>query len=271
MKEAVANITTPEVPSVPDLTTFERPPVLPSNNCNSNDKAISVDVHDSSDKLEITICTFLDFNLGGELSADGLLDELEEYIEVELDAGYVLKGALSTGIKIIVSSLTESPTIELDPITVQLHLQTDLLGTASLGLFDASVSGNATLQGQYSLGYCTLCSGTYLSEGYQQAGPDSLFYFSRLIGYDLHAELKLTAGMPGAGDQFGFDYDILHIAEDDVFDDIPPVIELPKAQFFVDSMKFSPQNAVSKFIVLINSYFEYAFYSNITPLYLCVL
>ena len=250
MRNALGNITVPDLPSVPDLTNFELPPVLPSNNCNDNDKAIFLDINSASGELEITICTFLEFNLEGELSADGLLDELEEYIEVELDAGYALKGAFSTGIKITVASLTELPTIELDPIIAQLHLQADLSGTASLGLFEATVSGNGILQGQFKLGYCTSCGGTYLSEseGYQQAGQNSSFYFSRLIGYDLGGRLALTAGMPGAEDQLDFGVG-LGIKDDNIFDDTPHVIELPTAKSLLDSMKFSPQNAVSKSII----------------------
>ena len=241
----MANITVPDKPSLPDLNNFEPPPALPGNNCNSNVKAISLDINAESDELEILICTFLEFNLEGELSADGLLDELEEYISLELDAGYVLKGAFSTGIKITVASLTESPLIEIDPIMAQLYLQSDLLGTASLGLFEATVSGNAILQGNFSLGYCTACDGTFVSKAYQQVGEDSSFYFSRLIGYDMIAGLELSAGMPGV--ELGVDVGI-GIKDDDVFDDISPSIKLPNAQFFVDAMKFSPQNAVSKYI-----------------------
>lgn len=97
MREALKVAMKPELPkaklpAVPDLKKFQLPPVLPGNNCNGNDRAISIDIDSSGGGLEITICTFLDFELEGELSADGLLAELEESISLELDAGYVLKG-----------------------------------------------------------------------------------------------------------------------------------------------------------------------------------
>ena len=246
MRGAVSSVMKPDLlpaqlPTVPDLSKFQPPPVSSGNNCNGNDRAISIDINNNAG-LEITICTFLDFELEGTLSAEGLLDELEESISLELDAGYVLKGALSTGVKLTVPSLNESPSIQLDPILVQLYLQSDLSGSVSLGLITAAASGNALMQGSFSLGYCPDCDGTYPADGYQRAGANSTFYFSREIGYDLDGALSLTAGMPGvevgAGVRIG-------IADDNVFDDTSPVIQLPNAQSLIDSMKFSPQTAVN--------------------------
>ena len=269
MKEALSNITSPmKAPQLPDLNKFETPPILIGNNCNGNDKAISLDIEDVSGSLEITICTFLEFELEGELSAYGLLDELEEYISLELESGYLLKGAFSTGIKITVVSLTESPLIELDPIIAQLYLQSDLLGTATLGLFTATVSGNASLEGQFNLGYCTDCDGTYPSDDYQyqRAGQNSSFYFHRLIGYDLDGGIELSAGMPGV--ELGLGVEI-GIEDDNIFDDNPPIIQLPDAQSLLDSMKFTPQNAVSKFTVAILCSVYSACMHLMSPLFPC--
>lgn len=247
MRNALSDIMLPdlspgELPPVPNMTNFEPPHVLSGKNCNENDKSIALEINDAAG-LVIQICTFLDFELEGDLSADGLLEELDEYIELKLDAGYVLKGALSTGVKITITSLTESPVIELDPIIAQLYLQSDLSGLASLGLLTATVSGDASLQGEFKFGYCTSCDGTY-DEGYQRLSETSSFYFSRLLGYDISGELALSAGMNGVELGVGLE---LGIADYNIFDDIPATVQLPTAQSLVDSMKFSPQNAVSKF------------------------
>lgn len=245
MRTALSSVVKPdlssdELPPVPDLNIFE---YSPGTNCLNNDKAISIDIEkDASGGIEVTICTFLYFEIDGVLSADGLLDELEESISLEIDAGYALKGALSTGIKITVASLTESPSIEFDPIIAQLFLQSDLSGSASLGLFEATLSGNAALQGQFSLAYCTTCNGTYPSDNYTTAAEDSSFYYNRLIGYSLDGALELSSGMPGV--EVGMEVGI-SIVDDDVFDDVSPLIELPSAQSLLDSMKFSPQAAVN--------------------------
>ena len=248
MKEELTNLSVPnELPTVPDMENFQLPTVLPSNNCNGNDKAISLDIQDTSGALEITICTFLEYELEGELSADGLLDELDEYISLELDSGFLVKGAFSTGIKLTVVSLTELPLVELDPLTAQLYLQTDFSGTATLGLFEAAVSGNASLEGQLNIGYCPSCNGTYLEDGYQQAGQDSSFYFNRLMGYYLGGGIELSAGMPGVELDLGAE---IGIEDDNIFDDNPSIIQLPDTQSLRDSIKFSPQNAVSKLQVV---------------------
>jgi hypothetical protein len=229
--------------TVPDLNHFELPPQLPGNSCNGYDKAISLDINDTPGGLELTICTFIEYELEGVLSTEDLLSGLEESVALELNAAYVLKGALSTGIKITVPSLTELPSIELDPITLQLHLLSDPVGSASLGLFAAALSGTASLQGQFSLGYCPSCNGKYSSDQYYQVNEDSAFYFSRSVGFDMDLELEFLAGMPGA--HFNIDAGI-RILDDDVFDEVPPVIQLPDTPVLRDLTKFSPQNAVGK-------------------------
>lgn len=239
-----------ELPTVPDLNNFELPPTVPGNNCDGNDKAISLDIQNNdSGELEIIICTFLMFEVEGNLNADGLLSELEEHISLELDAGFVLGGAFSAGIKITVASLTDLQ-IELDPVHTQLYLQTELSGSATLGLITADVSGAAGLEGQFSFGYCPSCGGTY-QDGFEQIAEGSSFYLSRLIGYDLDGALELsldsTSFMPSIDLGIGFE---LGIEDDNVFDDIPPVIELPSAQSLLDSMRFSPEQAVSKFMMM---------------------
>lgn len=246
MREAVQNITLTNADQLkmPDLKNFEKPPMLPGNNCNNNIKAIHLDIHETSDALEITICTFLEYEIEGEHSADGLLDELEESIDLRFDSGHVLKGALSMGVKIIVASLTESPVIELDPIILQLQSLNELSGLASLGMFPARLSGNATLQGRFSLSYCPSCDGTHPFDGYERVGEDTSFYSSSLISYDLYGGLTLMAGIEGAQIGVGLD---MGIKDENVFDDDPAVVQLPEARFITEFMKFSPENAVSKF------------------------
>jgi hypothetical protein len=253
MRTALANKTVPSainsLPSVPDLEYFQPPPVLPGNNCNGNDKAISLDIINDESGLVITICTFLDFELEGRLSAEGMFAKFEDSIDLELDAGFVLKGALSTGVRINVTSLAELPTIEFDPLIVQLYsMQSDVSGAIQLGLLTAAVSGDAALQGEFKLGYCTYCNGTYPIEGYKRAGDTSPFYFSRLVGYSIDGGLEIVAGMKGielVRAEIG-------VSDNDVFDDTPPVLKLPNAQSFWDSMKFSPQHAVGKSKIMIS-------------------
>ena len=233
------NLSANELPDVPDLTNFQ---YTNSGNCVGNDKAISIDISDTSG-LEITICTFLDFELEGELSAEGILDGLEDVsLTLELDAGYVMKGALSTGVKITVTTISDIQ-IEFDPIIAQLYLQSDLTGSLSLGLVKAAVSGDALMQGSFSLGYCSSCDGTYSEPGYERTGENSTFYYNRLIGFDIGGALELSAGVPGVEIGVGVE---IRVSDDDVFDEAPPVVVLPDAQALLDSMKFSPQSAVSK-------------------------
>ena len=118
------------------------------------------------------------------------------------------------------SSITEPLQIEIDPIIAQLYTQADVLGSADVGLFGAALSGNASLQGDFSLAYCDSCDGVYASDDgyqYEQAGPDSSFYFRRLVGYDVEGVLNLTAGIPGLSvGATG----IVGIRDNNVFDDI---------------------------------------------------
>jgi len=190
----VPDLPSGKVPPVPDVNTFE---VSTGMNCAGNDKAISVDiVQGAGNSLEITICTFLQFDLEGELDAGGLLDSIEDYLSLTLNAGYVLKGALSTGVKIKFASLTAAPEIELDPITTQLYAQSEVTGTLGLGLIEATMTGSAKLEGNLGLAYCTSCNGVL--EGFERAGENSSFYFSRAIGFQLGGELALSAGgVPG--------------------------------------------------------------------------
>ena len=245
----ISGIMSPGEGGVPDLKLFKSPAVLPGNNCRNNDKPLFLDIESGSAGLEITLCVFLAFELEGEFSIDKVVDGLE-FIKLEFDTGYVLKGAFSAGIKITVTSITDPLQIEIDPIITQLYMQADVLGSADVGLFGASLSGNASLQGDFSLVYCSSCNGVYPSDGneYERAGEDSSFYFSRSVGYDLLGNLNLTAGIPGlsvgAMGQVG-------IRDDNVFDNISPVITLPEFQYVQDIMKFTPENAVSKCRVML--------------------
>ena len=237
-----------DVQALPNLNIFKPPTVLQWNNCNKNDKPFFLDIQEASGTgLEITICVFLAFELERELSTDDLFDEIDEYIELEFDTGFVLKGAFSAGIKMTVFSLTEPMQIELDPMLTQLYMQADASGSASLGLFSATVSGNAELLGEYNIAFCPACAGEYQEQdGYRQASEGSSFYIYRLVGYDLDGELEVLTGIPGTESTTG----AIGIEDNDVFDDISPNITLPDTQFLRDTMKFSPQNAISKSIHL---------------------
>lgn len=262
MREKISNVmrhnSIDKTTSIPDIGIFKQPALLPGDNCRDNDKPFNLDIQDES-SLEVTLCVFLAFELEGEFSTEGLLDEIEEYITLEFETGYVLKGAFSAGIKITIDSLTSPAQIELDPITTQLYMQADVSGLAGLGLFSASLTGNAELDGELSLGYCPSCNGTYPLNEYQQVSVGSSFYFSRLVGYDMDLALRLFAGVP-AGVEFGGTA-MIGIQDDDVFDHVSPNITLPDMQFIRDAMKFSPQNAVSKYLAEV--YLSFLFFINV--------
>ena len=232
MREAIAKIQLPDFASdpnklisdlpIPDVNKFGPPPISPSSNCYGNHKAISLDITDALG-LEIQVCTFLAFELNGELSMDNLFNNLEKTVGLDSTTGYTLKGALSTGAKIIVTSIDSTPTIELDPIIVQLYMQSDLDGTASLGLLTATVSGDASLQGEFKIGYCPDCNGAYPLDGYEeiQIGDYPPFYLSRNIGYSLDGELAILSGIKGSD----LDNDAsIKIQDDNIFDEKAPVV-----------------------------------------------
>jgi hypothetical protein len=256
LRQAVLTAALPELdpndmPPVPDLNNFELPPVRPGNNCNRNDKAIFVDLNRESG-LVITICSFLEFEVTGKLSANDLFKlVVDKFIDLKLDSSFTLKGALSTGFRIKVTSIEEWPVIELDPIIAQLDMQSDLSGSVSLGVFGAAVAGDAALRGQLKLGYCEHCEGTYPEEGYTRVADSLPFlYFSRLIGYNLEGRLDmgLSNGMIGVT----LAEATLLISDDDVFDDTPPVFVFDGAHALEDIMNFSPQNAISKSTVVLS-------------------
>ena len=237
---------------------------LPGNNCYGNERAIFLDIHESSEGFEIRICTFLDYDIAGELSADGLFDLLDESISLELDSDYALKGTISTGVKITITSLLELPVIELDPIIVGFSLQSEFSGAAAFGLLASTVSGDVTLQGRFGMVLCSSCDGTYPhDDGYEQIGENSAFYFSSFLSYDFNGELELSAGVTGV-DLIGARISVI---DTDVFDNTNPLIEIQNAQSLMDAMVFSPENAVSKSMVIILCI---PFNMHITaPLFLC--
>lgn len=112
-------------------------------------------------------------------------------------------------------------------------------------MFGAALSGNASLQGDFSVGYCPTCNGVYPSDDYQyeQITEGSSFYTSSIVGYNLIGSLELSAGIPGLSASAVAS---IGIKDENAFDDVPPVIQLPEFQVFKDVMKFTPQNAVSK-------------------------
>lgn len=92
MKGTISSIMSPNGQIAPDIKLFKSPAVLPGNNCNSNDKPLFLDVESGTEGIDITICTFLAFELDGDFFLDDALDNLEEYIKFEFDTGYTLKG-----------------------------------------------------------------------------------------------------------------------------------------------------------------------------------
>ena len=94
MGGAISSIMSPDEwqSGVPDLKLFKSPAVLPGNNCVGNDKPLFLDIESGSAGLEITLCVFLAFELEGEFSLDYAVDGLEEFIQLDFDTGYVLKG-----------------------------------------------------------------------------------------------------------------------------------------------------------------------------------
>lgn len=251
MRAALSSLLKPETKlnQVPDTNIFA---MLQGELCVGNDKAISIDLSESSGgtEFDLTICTFLGFELVGELDASGLFDSIEDSISLQVESDSVLYGALSTGVKItVVSASSTSPLefrIKMDPILTQLYLQSDLTGALGLGLIQTTVSGNAELQGSFSIAFCPTCHGAYPDHDFTRVNSNSSFYFNQKVGYRINGGLELSAGVQGIKLGSGV---VVAIHDDNVFDDIPAIVQLPDAQALLDSMKFSPQSAVGKFIL----------------------
>lgn len=133
--------------------------------------------------------------------------------------------------------------IEFDPISVQLSVDADLMASVGFGLVRATLDGDAELKGSARLVYCPDCSDRAIMSSYQPVGSSS-FYYQREFGYELSGGIGIASKIPGMGSPVGALR--FSIADDNVFDDIPPVIGLPSFKDLLDSIKFTPQRAVGK-------------------------
>jgi len=84
----------------------------------------------------------------------------------------------------------------------------------------------------------------------------SSFYFSGLFGYDLQSSVSLSSDTRGVTLDTGL---VLHIADVNMFDDIPPTVTKPDSNALKDLLKFSPENALVM-LRLIDSEFCKIFY-----------
>jgi hypothetical protein len=131
--------------------------------------------------------------------------------------------------------------IEFDPLTVQFYAGSDLMASVGFGLVRATLDGDVELKGNAQLVYCSYCSDAAITSSFQPVGSSS-FYFQRKFGYELSGGVSLVSDIPGMDSQIGAQR--LSIADDNVFDDIPPNMTLPSSQDLLDSIKFTPQRAV---------------------------
>ena len=86
----------------------------------------------------------------------------------------------------------------------------------------------------------TIAASTETPE-FREISNSSSFYFSGLFGYDLQSSVSLSSDVPGLTLDTGL---VLHIADVNMFDDIPPTVTKPDSNALRDLLKFSPENAL---------------------------
>ena len=238
-----------KVPPIPNSTTFTTVTRPGGKICKGNDKAVSVDVTDDSDTLTLTFCSLLQYDLSKAFSADDLLADFDEgFLDLSLEGGFDLSGALTFGAQISVKKniVDLDPTINFDPITIQLAVDGGLKTVASFGMIEASGDAGATLTGDFGLVYCpspdcTENEETFDGVEYNRTSNSSSFYLSRNVGYDIKGGLSIGADIPGLEVETGLTFGL---KDDNVFDDISVEVTLPDSQALKDSLKFSPKKAV---------------------------
>ena len=117
------------------------------------------------------------------------------------------------------------------------------MASVGFGLVRATLDGDVELKGNAQLVHCPDCSDAAITSSFQPVGTSS-FYFQRKFGYQLSGSIDVINQIPGMDSQIGAQR--LSIADDNVFDDIPPNMTLPSSQDLLDSIKFTPQRAVGK-------------------------
>lgn len=183
-----------EPPSVPDPSIFNV--TRPENYiCADNDKAISIDIDDTGDYVSVTFCTLLEFDEGGSFDGGGLLDAVDDFIDVDVDGNFLLKGALVFGANVTVEKGNlANIEVNFDPIGLQLSLDSGLDATISFGLIKAIGDGDVSFGGAYDLAYCSSC-GDY-GDGFERVG-DTSFFSKGFFAYDFSAGLGISTSLAG--------------------------------------------------------------------------
>ena len=125
-------------------------------------------------------------------------------------------------------------------------LYTQLTAEASFGMIEAKGTGDIALTGSASMEYCTNCTTQMEAKNFKPTSNTSNFYFHRSFCYNLNASLGISLGVPGADIDTGLS---LNISDTDVFDNIAPTITLPSSSAILDSLKFTPQSALSMLLL----------------------
>lgn len=227
--------------------------------CTENDKAISIDINFSSDssatKLNITFCSLLEFDLEGAFNADGLLDTFEDSLDLEVEGSYFLDSSFAFGAMLQIERKNNviSAEIAFDPIAIELSVNGNLSTTVSFGLgIQAKGDANVALNGKAELVHCPTgvdCSARYPEPEYSNI---SSFYYSSEIGYNIGATLGLESVVSGLEIDEGIEFGI---EDGNIFDDIKPIVHLPDTRAILDSIKFSPQAAVSMLRLVDSEFF----------------
>ena len=232
------NSNSDEIPSMPDASSFE----VTRNEtdiCAGNDKAISVDIGDGDGQsgLELTLCSLLEFKLPGNFDARDLLDSIEESVDLDATGKFELKGVLSFGARLSVRN--GKAELDLDPIKVQILVESKLHMSVSLGIIEIGGNADAKLKGIFQVAYCPDCNG--VKSDFVRLSNSSSFYWNRQLGYDLTGSLALGATLPGVEVDTGL---TVSIKDENVFDNNPPKLKLPDSEALRNSLKFSPTNAL---------------------------
>lgn len=224
--------------------------------CAGNDRAISIDIDfTNTSKLDITLCSFLSYKLEGRFDADGLLDEYSDAndvlglgsLDLNVNGDYEVFAALSFGARLTVSRNDNglSATVSFDPITAEIYVDGSLQSDISFGLIQAGGDADVLLEGRAEFMWCPNedCDTLYPERGLEQVNSAPSFFYSAEIGYNISAGVGLSAfgSVPGLeiAEEFTFE-----VADDNIFDDVAPVVDYPKFDALLDSFKFTPQRAV---------------------------
>ncbi len=205
--------------------------ILAGDGCNK-----TIDFYEGTTELKVVFCALFNMTRTTTLDGDGLFDNLDEVLEVDLDANVSASATLL--FKASMSFESVGPSITMSPIEACFDLEGDVDTTVGVGVLDLLSSATAAADACFKLEYCDQASCPSSTSG-EQLGSSN-FYLERSSSYKLNG--SLTIGSPFPGLTLGGDA-TFSIIEDDIFDFSPNVTF--ENFNFSDFITFSPENAVA--------------------------